>query len=311
MKKIKLECWWTSSSSFVERFNRQFVFSHDYEKYEFVETNPDYTIVFGRTDWDKIETPKDRTFYFSQEPLWSPNQPKDNIHNYCSKIFISDKRDYPDRDEYIETFLPMLYSGRGEWDHREEWDWSTKIKDRNFVKSKKVSMIVRKDYCSYYNHLVNPITSEINYQFRTDLGIKLSENESIDIFGSSWETNGKNIKGEAWNKHIGLDEYMFSIGCENSVQKNYVSEKFWDIVLTESIPIYHGCSNILDYVSPDCFIYLNGSDITQINNSLDEILENYNDIYHQKKNNLLELKKEFFQSDRFNLWEKIKKEVND
>ena len=28
------------------------------------------------------------TFYFSQEPLWSPNQPKDHIHNYCSKILL-------------------------------------------------------------------------------------------------------------------------------------------------------------------------------------------------------------------------------
>lgn len=309
MKKIKLECWWTSSFSFTERFKRQFVFPDDYEKYEFVETNPEFTIVFGRTDWDKIQTPKDRTFYFSQEPLWSPNQPKENIHNYCSKIFISDKRDYPDRDEYIETFLPMLYSGRGEWDHREEWDWSTKIRDRNYVKNKKVSMIVRKDYCSYYNHLVNPITSKINYQFRTDLGIKLSENESIDIFGSSWENNGKNIKGEAWNKHLGLDEYSFSIGCENTIQKNYVSEKFWDIVLTETIPIYHGCSNILEHVPPECLIYLNGSDINQIESTLKNILENYADIYNLMIPNLLNLKGEFFHNPKYNLWEKIKKEI--
>lgn len=311
MIKIKMECWWTSSSAFVDRFKRQFVFPKDYENYEFVDLNPDFTIVFGRTEWEKIQTPKERTFYFSQEPLWSPNQPKDIIHNYCSKIFISDKRDFPDNPEYIETFLPMLYSGRGEWDHREEWDWSTKIRDRKFKKDKKISIIVRKDYCSYYNHLVNPNTSEINYQLRTDLGLKLSENESIDVFGSFWESNGRNIKGEAWNKHLGLDEYMFSIGCENTIQKNYVSEKFWDIVLTESIPIYLGCSNILDYVPEESFIYLNGKNLDEMIISVENILNNYEEIYNSKINNLIDLKKEFFSNPTYNLWEKIKKEINE
>ena len=103
MIKIKLECWWTDSLSLNSRMIRQFVSSDNLTDYSFVTKNPDYTIVFGRTDWDKIETPKEKTFYVSQEPLWSPNQPKDEIHNYCSKILISDKSEYPDRDEYIET----------------------------------------------------------------------------------------------------------------------------------------------------------------------------------------------------------------
>jgi len=101
MTKIKFECWWTSTESINQRMLDQFIFEEDLEKYEIVNSNPDYTIVFGRTNWDDLETPKEKTFYFSQEPLWSPNQPKDHIHNYCSKIFISDRRDYPNREEYI------------------------------------------------------------------------------------------------------------------------------------------------------------------------------------------------------------------
>ena len=110
MIKIKFECWWTSTESINERILNQFISDEDLNEYELVSFNPDYTIVFGRTEWDKLETTKSKTFYFSQEPLWSLNQPKDEIHNYCSKIFISDKRDYPNRDEYIECFLPMLYA---------------------------------------------------------------------------------------------------------------------------------------------------------------------------------------------------------
>ena len=114
MIKIKLECWWTDSHSINTRMIKQFVSNEDLTQYSLVTENPDFTIVFGRTDWDNIETPKEKTFYISQEPLWSPNQPKDGIHDYCSKILISDKLEYPDREEYIETHL---------FDHENVLDW--------------------------------------------------------------------------------------------------------------------------------------------------------------------------------------------
>jgi len=311
MVKIKIECWWTDVSSIHNRFIRQFVPPSDLENFSFVNEDQDFTIVLGRTEWDKISTPKDRTFYFSQEPLWSPNQPKDDIHNYCSKIFISDKRDYPDRDEYIETLLPMLYSGRGEMDNRKEWDWSYDIKNIRYSKSKPISIIVRKDYSSYYDRFVNPVTSKINYKPRTDLGIELSNNKDIDVFGTYWENNGENIKGEIWNKHIGLDDYRFSIGCENSIQKNYVSEKFWDIILTEGVPIYLGCTNIKDYVPSECFISLNNLSMFDMVSKIEFIQKHEMDIYNEKIKYVLELKDDFFRNPNYNLWERIKKEISE
>lgn len=310
MIKLRLECWWTDSNSLHERMIRQFLPKDDLGEYIFTNENPDFTIVFGRTDWDKISTPKDRTFYFSQEPLWSPNQPKDGIHEYCSKIFVSDKRDYPNRKEYIETLLPMFYAGRGENDSRQEWDWSYKIKDKHYEKNKKISIIVRKDGSSHYNHLSNPETSQINYGQRTDLGLVLSKNPDIDVYGTYWENNGSNIKGEVWNKHVGLDDYMFSVACENSLQKNYISEKFWDVILTDTVPIYLGCNNICDYISNDCFISLNGLTIDEMVKKINDVSENYEEYFNQYKDNILELKQDFFTSPTYNLWERIKEEID-
>lgn len=309
MTKIKLECWWTNTNSLNLRMLKQFINNENIDGFSFVDKNPDYTIVFGRTEWDKIETPKERTFYFSQEPLWSPNQPKDGIHDYCSKIFVSDKREYPDTEEYIETLLPMFYAGHGETDTRDEWDWSAKIKNKSFNKNKILSCIVRKDHYTHYNHLVNPLTGKINYQYRTDLSILLSENENIDIFGMYWEDNGKNIKGTVWNKHVGLDEYEFSIGLENTIQKNYISEKFWDIVLTDGVPIYIGCNNITDYINNDCFINLTNLSTDKIIEKINDVIDNHGDYYNFYSKNIKELKDEFFVNPNFNLWEKIKLEI--
>lgn len=309
MTKIKFECWWTSTESINQRMLDQFIFEEDLEKYEIVNSNPDYTIVFGRTNWDDLETPKEKTFYFSQEPLWSPNQPKDHIHNYCSKIFISDRRDYPNREEYIETFIPMLYAGRGENDTRPEWDWSKKIKNKSFNKNKNLSIIVTKNGTQHSNQISNPETSTINYTLRTDLGIELSKNKNIDVYGTFWDNNGDNIKGEIWNKHIGLDEYKFSIACENSIQKNYVSEKFWDVVLTETIPIYLGCNNIDEFIPENCYISLNNKSIEEMVKSINDVLTNPDYYYNMYIKNILQLKQDFFQKHEYNLWEKIKKEI--
>jgi hypothetical protein len=311
MIKIKLECWWTDTLSLNTRMIRQFVPSADLIDYSLVTENPDYTIVFGRTDWDKIETSKEKTFYVSQEPLWSPNQPRDGIHDYCSKILISDKLEYPDREEYIETLLPMFYAGRGENDHRKEWDWSSKLKDKGYSKNKSVSIIVRKDTYSHYNHLQNPNTNKINYEERTNLGIELSKDNRIDVYGTYWVSNGENIKGEVWNKHVGLDDYKFSVACENTIQKNYISEKFWDAVLTNTIPIYLGCSNISELITDGCYISLNNMSMEEMVDKVKYIVDNESDLYEQYSDNIKKLKKDFFINPKYNIWERIKMLINE
>ena len=312
MKKIKLQCWWTDSVSLMNRFIKQFVFED--EQYAFVDSNPDFTIVFGKTDWDTIETPKERTFYFSQEPMWSPNEPKDGIERYCSKIFVSDKRNYPDRPEYIEILLPMFYAGRGEQDYREEWDWSKKIFYEDFSKEKnnEISVVVTNSYNSHLFQFENKALNRITYKDRVDTVNKIIEDfPQIHIWGTFQPNNNINCHGEAFNKLLALRHFKFSICFENTIQKNYISEKFWDAVLTDTIPIYFGCENINDYISNDCYINLTNhiDDYGFINDTLKNILENSNTIYASKIENLKKLKEEYKINKTFNLWEKIKSEI--
>lgn len=313
MKKIKLDCWWTNSGLLTQRFLRTFVPKEDLNDYEFVFDNQDYTIVFGRTDFENIPTSKDKTFYLSQEPLWSPNQPKSSLYKYFDKVLISDKSVFEDQSEYVETLLPMFYAGHGNYDYNnDEFDWRYEMRNFEFNKTKPFSIICTSNYNSWSDELQIPGKTQSLYKTRCDLSTKLSENPNIDVYGHHWVPNGKNIIGEIWNKRIGLNEYKFSLCSENTIQKNYISEKFWDAVLTETVPIYLGCNNIHDYISEDYFINLTPfvDDMDLMVQKVNEIVDNHEELYNIYRPRILELKEMYFTDPRFNLWLKIKELVS-
>lgn len=45
------------------------------------------------------------------------------------------------------------------------------------------------------------------------------------------------------DKAVALDDYMFSIAIENSSLPNYLTEKLTDCFVTDTVPLYHGCTN--------------------------------------------------------------------
>jgi len=80
---------------------------------------------------------------------------------------------------------------------------------------------------------------------------------SIHIYGSN-SMNFHNYKGSLPpnKKDDGIFPYEYHFNAENNAIKNYITEKFTDAILGESLMFYWGCPNIEDYYSPDCYIRL-------------------------------------------------------
>lgn len=77
-------------------------------------------------------------------------------------------------------------------------------------------------------------------------------------------------------KEDALDGYMYSVAIENAKIDSYISEKFLDCIVRETVPIYYGAENIEDYFPSDCFIKLESLDMTSAKNILDSLsLEDY------------------------------------
>ena len=59
-------------------------------------------------------------------------------------------------------------------------------------------------------------------------------------------------------------DFQFSIAIENSSQKYYFSEKLIDCLLTKTIPIYYGCTNISEYFDTQGWIILETTNVFEL-----------------------------------------------
>ncbi len=64
----------------------------------------------------------------------------------------------------------------------------------------------------------------------------------------------------SFDKQLGLVDYAFHFAHERLQLLDYLTEKFFDPILCECVPVYAGCPNVLDYAVPECFIPLAEAD---------------------------------------------------
>ncbi|MHA2013358.1 MAG: glycosyltransferase family 10 domain-containing protein [Candidatus Helarchaeota archaeon] len=83
----------------------------------------------------------------------------------------------------------------------------------------------------------------------------------IDIYGhlkQGKDWTYKQFKGElpVRKKESALAPYKYSFCCENSIERNYWTEKIVDALICECLPFYWGCKNLEDFLPKDCYIWL-------------------------------------------------------
>jgi hypothetical protein len=101
-----------------------------------------------------------------------------------------------------------------------------------------------------------------------------------------------------------LVDYKFNIAIENEHQDNWITEKFYDCVLTDTIPIYFGCKNIKEIYPEGGYILIEDiNDLDYVKKLLEDINNNSDKIYSDNIDSLLKIKKRYFKE--YNLLKKI------
>lgn len=136
------------------------------------------------------------------------------------------------------------------------------------VKTKRISAVA-----STKNHMEG-------HKMRLKLLNKIERDlEELDRFG-------RGTQRPIGRKEEGLMDYKYSIAIENSQQDNYITEKFYDSILTWTVPIYVGAPNIQSHFPLKSFIALSPDQFDNPTEAIIEILKN--DIYSERLSDIEE-----------------------
>lgn len=301
MIKIKTTCNWSNSEEVIHRLLSQFKISDQHvSDIEFVTNASDYDInlVYGYITDNLNNKP---TLVFPQEPSWSGSHQK-TFHNIKNvKVFGFETNYYDPQTIVHPTIAHMFYGGRGPWEEGfDNWNY-TNLMNNSFPKNKGI--------CSFVSNRglgENSYPEHCLYQERVDLVQNLSTKlPFVDFYG--WG-DFNNLKPFAHKKYDAIKDYKFCLTIENSRENNYISEKFYDCILTNTIPIYYGCKNIKDYWPENCYFVLDSiTDHNYVLETLTWISNNADKLYKQLLPDIIKMKTKYFND--FNLITKVKQEI--
>lgn len=278
--KIKICAGWDTNENILERLIKQFKTPDiDLTSIEFVFDESYDIIVFFNYMTQPVKKGA-KGYVFPHEPVFSGSHQKNFNHDVT--VFGFDSSLY--NVKCIETQSHTFYGGRGPWmDPLEFWSYDG-LKNYDFVKTKNISSSI-----TSLNKLEGP---NCIYPQRYEIAKMINEKlPFVDVYGG-WKNSPK--------RHDALVDYKFNISIENEYQKNWISEKFYDCILTDTIPIYFGCKNIKEIFPENGYILINDiNNSDEIHDLFIQINQNSDEIYEQKINGLRQIKKRYF--DEFNL----------
>jgi len=298
MVKIRVSGPWDKPENILNRLLQQFTTEDiDFSNVTFVtDDSYDIAVFFNYID---LEVPEDKKiFVFPHEPLWNGQHQKNYSLFKNIKVFGFNKESYTPPESCTPTIAHTFYGGRGPWvDKLEDWNYKNLI-NINPKKSKTISSILTN------NINAQEFSNKFSlYKCRYNLAKYLISNASfIDYYG------GWGLKTSEYKKST-VENYMFNISIENEFSPNWISEKFYDPILYNTIPIYYGCPNIKEYYPEKGYILLEDPFDTQRTlKQIKNIQSNAKDIYKEMLPNLLKIKQKYF--NQYNLLKKIIKLAN-
>lgn len=282
MKKIKIVANWSSSQNLVNRLIKQFKTPDiDLSKVEFVY-DESYDIIVFFNYVNSVINKNSKAYIFPVEPSWTGVHQKNIPDNVT--IFGFNESLY--NQNCVVSVAHTFYGGRGEWvDSLDFWNYEH-LKNFNSKKIKNISSSITK--------LNSNNGSSCLYPHRVKILNEVKKTNFIDIFDGTINSC----------RHEALINYKFNLVIENEYIDNWITEKFYDAILTNTIPIYFGCKNIKEIYPEDGYILLediNNTDL--IINQLDYINKNADRIYTEKLTGLKKIKENYFNNN--NLLKKI------
>lgn len=99
-------------------------------------------------------------------------------------------------------------------------------------------------------------SSRVNASGRVQYVAELMKRVKVDSYGAVLRNRAWPFEDAGQQSKLDLiASYKFTLAFENSVARDYVTEKFYDPLIAGSVPVYLGAPNVADFAPADgCFI---------------------------------------------------------
>lgn len=232
-----------------------------------------------------LKVPKEKVIGFMHEPfeILSVNDYLPYIKNNIGTYICHDKSRFPNWECFKEGICYLA---------PQVPIYDTEDKFVNVDKPFRMSIIASEKTAFAGHHLRHEIIKRI-----------LRSNLDIHIFGKGGLYYGSDprIKGYLDHKANAFLPYEYSIAIENASYRYWVTEKFYDPILCNSVPIYWGASEVAS-------IFTNNSHIDVTNRNLNEIMDVITHVYKHGSDKSHHVAKSLLRGEKnyaHYLWEKF------
>lgn len=271
--RVKMMCNWTSSYNLCNEWNRMSKGNMRWNDIEITweDRNIDFYVIInkpGQSDFYKPE----RTIIFQMEPWCSdPNQ------HWGVKTWGIWAQ--PDEEKFLQVRSHKTFYNNCFWQLAATYN---DLKTMTIEKTKLISSICSSKYFDP-GHIKR-------IDFLKYVESKNDDVVKIDVYNSDNIHNFKNYVGPHPHnyKDAGIMPYKYYFMPENNVEDNFMTEKIWEPLLTETLTFYWGCPNIAEYIDSRAFIVLD----------LDNFEESFNIIKTAIANNEWEKRLEIIRMEK-------------
>ena len=135
-----------------------------------------------------------------------------------------------------------------------------------------------------YNHLATICSDKYSdpghirrVEFLKYIDSKIDSTIDIDVYGNvnrlySFRHNKQSLPTD--QKHVGMFPYKYYFIAENNQEKNYITEKIWEPIISECLCFYWGAPNISDYIDSRVYIILDLTDFEESYRIIQEAIQN-------------------------------------
>lgn len=202
----------------------------------------DITCIVNHPGNNKITTPVDKCIIYHMEPK--------TFTERMGSVFSN-----PDPTKFLSVQTHKYANNNLEWHTSPTYeDYMYDRVDLTKTRGDKTISTIVSNLYQYTGH-------KLRLDFLRQLQIVLRHEKSdiqLDIWGRSKDVFGDGHMGELplFKKDGGLHGYKYTFAAENFTERNYITEKFVDAILSECLCFYWGCPNYSDYFPKDCVVWI-------------------------------------------------------